>query len=331
MKLITEEFGTLRGAVKRHIESTFITAWDTYLQRQRDKELSLALKKKTKEVIQTQAIEEADMEIDAELPASRQQLQDLIQREAKKLARSMIQKEATMQVKHALKNTPGGNPRRPPHQRKHDKRKEMDQMLESPEAQRPLDRPKPEQTSAPTLGPTTETTRLHRVATVPTGTIEMVNKTVATIASHIKRSNAISSSDSRTAEETTGQANQTPLLVENTSGVELHACVPDQGTGAAMGADRAMLFALVERSIKAAFGFVADPCLSTKHNASNYLATMPLWLYFQRPTTMAFHDLTTRLKPPKNLRSLIGLNLKFVPNPRTNVPWRTYSEEVLPR
>jgi hypothetical protein len=104
----TEEFGTLRGAVKRHIESTFVTAWDTYLQRQRDNELSLALKKKAKEVIQTQATEEAAMEIDAELPASRQQLQDLIQREAKKLARSMIQKEVTMQVKHALKNTPGG-------------------------------------------------------------------------------------------------------------------------------------------------------------------------------------------------------------------------------
>jgi hypothetical protein len=48
------------------------------------------------------------MEIDAELPASQQQLQDLVQREAKKLARSMIQNEVTMQVKHALKNTPGG-------------------------------------------------------------------------------------------------------------------------------------------------------------------------------------------------------------------------------
>jgi hypothetical protein len=46
---------------------------------------------------------------------------------------------------------------------------------------------------------------------------------------------------------------------------------------------------------------------------------------------MAFHDLTTRLKPPKNLRSLLGLNLKSVPNPRINVPWRTYSEEDLPR
>jgi hypothetical protein len=104
----TEEFGTLRGAVKRHIESTFVTAWDTYLQRQRDNELSLTLQKKAKEVIQTQATEAAAMEIDAELPASRQQLQDLIQREAKKLARSMIHKEVTVQVKHALKNTPGG-------------------------------------------------------------------------------------------------------------------------------------------------------------------------------------------------------------------------------
>jgi hypothetical protein len=88
--------------------------------------------------------------------------------------------------------------------------------------------------------PTTETTRLHRVATVPTGTSEMVNKTVATTATHSNRSNAISSSDSRTVEETTRQAHQTTLLVENTAGVELHACVPDQGTGAAMGADRAI-------------------------------------------------------------------------------------------
>jgi hypothetical protein len=46
---------------------------------------------------------------------------------------------------------------------------------------------------------------------------------------------------------------------------------------------------------------------------------------------MVFHDLTTRLNPPKNLRSLLDLNLKFVPNPRTNVAWRTYSEEVFPR
>jgi hypothetical protein len=44
----------LKGAVKCHIESTFVTAWDTYLQRQRDNKVSLALKKKAKEVIHTQ-------------------------------------------------------------------------------------------------------------------------------------------------------------------------------------------------------------------------------------------------------------------------------------
>jgi hypothetical protein len=113
-------------------------------------------------------------------------------------------------------------------------------MLEAPEAQRPLDRPKPEQTPAPTLGPTTETTRLHRFAAVPTVTIEMANKNVAIIASHSNLSNAISGSNSRTVEETTGQAHQTPLLVENTADVELHAYVLDQGTGVVMGTYRSI-------------------------------------------------------------------------------------------
>jgi hypothetical protein len=58
---------------------------------------------------------------------------------------------------------------------------------------------------------------------------------------------------------------------------------------------------------------------------------MPVWLYHGRPTRMAFHDLTTRLEPPKNLRSLLGLNLKFVPNPRRNVPWATSERDILPR
>jgi hypothetical protein len=119
----TEEFGTLRGAAKRHIESTFVAAWNTYLHRQHDNELSLALNKKVKEVIHTQAMEAAAVEIDVDLPASRQQLQDLlIQREAKKISRSIIEKEATVHVKHALKNTPGANPRRPTHQKKHQKK-----------------------------------------------------------------------------------------------------------------------------------------------------------------------------------------------------------------
>jgi hypothetical protein len=116
----------------------------------------------------------------------------------------------------------------------------MDPMLEAPEAQQPMDRPQLEQTPAPTLDPMTEVTRIHRVAAMPTATIAMANTTIATITSHSNSSNTISSSNIRTAEETTGQAHQTPLLVKNTADVEIHACVPDQGTGAAMGTDRSI-------------------------------------------------------------------------------------------
>ena len=42
---------------------------------------------------------------------------------------------------------------------------------------------------------------------------------------------------------------------------------------------------------------------------------MSLFQYFNRPTNLAFHDLTTRLSPPQNLRSLLGLGLKFIPTP----------------
>jgi len=40
---------------------------------------------------------------------------------------------------------------------------------------------------------------------------------------------------------------------------------------------------------------------------------MPTWLYFARPTNLACHDLTTKITPPANLRSLLGLGLKFCP------------------
>ena len=53
--------------------------------------------------------------------------------------------------------------------------------------------------------------------------------------------------------------------------------------------------------------------------------------YFNRPTHMAFHDLTTTKKPPLNLRSLLGLNLKFIPTPRYNTPWSYYENHTLPK
>ena len=42
---------------------------------------------------------------------------------------------------------------------------------------------------------------------------------------------------------------------------------------------------------------------------------MPSWYYFSRPSNMAFHDFTKWHNPPKNLRSQLGLGLKFIPTP----------------
>ena len=48
---------------------------------------------------------------------------------------------------------------------------------------------------------------------------------------------------------------------------------------------------------------------------------MPTWYYFSRPSNMAFHDFTKRHKPQKNLRSLLGLGLKFIPTPSLTNSW----------
>jgi len=45
------------------------------------------------------------------------------------------------------------------------------------------------------------------------------------------------------------------------------------------------------------------------------MSTLPTWFYFERPTHLAFHDLTSTTTPPKNLRSLLGLGSKFCPTP----------------
>ena len=71
----------------------------------------------------------------------------------------------------------------------------------------------------------------------------------------------------------------------------------------------------------AQFGFVGDPTISKRHNAAITLAKMPTWYYFSRPSNMAFHDFTKRHRPQKNLRSLLGLGLKFIPTPSLTNCW----------
>ena len=55
------------------------------------------------------------------------------------------------------------------------------------------------------------------------------------------------------------------------------------------------------KKLIAQFGFVGDPTISKRHNASITLPKMPTWYYFSRPSKMAFHDFTKRHKPQKNL------------------------------
>ena len=63
------------------------------------------------------------------------------------------------------------------------------------------------------------------------------------------------------------------------------------------------------------YGFVASPDLSSRHNAAIRMAALPSFEYWNRPSNQAFHNLTTLLSPPPNLKSLLGLGLKFIPTP----------------
>ena len=64
------------------------------------------------------------------------------------------------------------------------------------------------------------------------------------------------------------------------------------------------------------YGYVADPWLSARRNAINQLAIMPEWLYFSRPSNIAFHNLCTVASIPANVRCLLGLGLNFCIRPR---------------
>ena len=45
---------------------------------------------------------------------------------------------------------------------------------------------------------------------------------------------------------------------------------------------------------------------------------MQLWFYFSRATNMQLHDLTlTTTDTPKNMSSLVGLGMQFIPIPRS--------------
>jgi len=61
------------------------------------------------------------------------------------------------------------------------------------------------------------------------------------------------------------------------------------------------------------------------------LGNMPLWEYENRPTALAFHDLTTTMNPRPYLQKLLGLGLKFCPTPRQTHSFRDLQAQTFPR
>ena len=75
---------------------------------------------------------------------------------------------------------------------------------------------------------------------------------------------------------------------------------------------------MAERAkIRHIYGFIANPDLTLRQRACARLSSMQYWEYENRPTALAFHNLTTRLKPRPYLQSLLGLGLKFCVAPAT--------------
>ena len=66
----------------RTLESIFVRPWQIYLDSRTRNERAMALKKLSNEVFTESATENAQMEIDLEVPADRQQLQELIRKQA---------------------------------------------------------------------------------------------------------------------------------------------------------------------------------------------------------------------------------------------------------
>jgi hypothetical protein len=65
-------------------------SWDHYLRQEKDNQLAISLKKQAKEVMLASHSENATTDIDAEIPADRQQLKDLIRHQARAMAKKMI-------------------------------------------------------------------------------------------------------------------------------------------------------------------------------------------------------------------------------------------------
>lgn len=61
----------------------------------------------------------------------------------------------------------------------------------------------------------------------------------------------------------------------------------------------------VERNVYNQFGFLAKTSLTPAHNARNFLAGMPGWLYFTKPSHLAFHNLSFQDNLIQQIRKML--------------------------
>eukprot|EP00957_Ditylum_brightwellii_P181985 13864420-Ditylum_brightwellii.AAC.1 len=76
----------------------------------------------------------------------------------------------------------------------------------------------------------------------------------------------------------------------------------------------------ITKKLESKFGFSADINVTTRENTVSIMGLYPKWYYFNRPTNMAFHNLTDMAKtssiPVQQIKSLLSLGLKYCPTPR---------------
>ena len=89
--------------MRRAIEAVFISSWDLYLEEHKKRQLVLDLKRHYRETILTEKTEDAGMIVDNELPADREQLQELINKEVSR---------ATAKIQNKTKATAAKNSQR---------------------------------------------------------------------------------------------------------------------------------------------------------------------------------------------------------------------------
>ena len=103
---------TIASNIKRTLESVFVSAWGLYLKKSKENAIDAALKKLSTEHFDSKATESAAMEIDMEPPATRLQLDSLINDSVSKQTKKLQQELATLRAELKKTNSKPSNPAR---------------------------------------------------------------------------------------------------------------------------------------------------------------------------------------------------------------------------